>query len=457
MFTKDREFYKMFVRLCLTLMVEQAVILSVNLADNVMIGNYSETALSGVAAVNQIQFVLQQVIYAVSNGIIVLSSQYWGQQRMEPIRHLSSAGARVGLGIAMGFFFLVSLFPQQTLGIFTTDPAIMEEGVKYLQIIRFTYPVFALTTVLLGAMRSVENVQIALIVSTISLVINCCINYVLIGGHFDAPALGVRGAAIGTLTARIVECIIVILFVTRKEKRLRLKPQDFLHTDKLLFRDFVRVSTPIIISGALWGLSNALQTVILGHMANNAIAAYSISSTIFLLLKVTSLGACTAASIIVGKVIGSGDLRKLKEYVRTLQALFVCIGIALSIALFLIRVPLLSVYNISDDTYALANAFMLIQTVTICTMSYQYPTNGGIIRGGGDTNFIMIVDFVSIWCIVLPLSCLAAFVWKLSPVIVVMLLNSDQVFKCVPAFLRVNHYKWIKSLTREASDPKPES
>lgn len=446
----------MFVRLCVTLMVEQAVILSVNLADNVMIGNYSETALSGVAAVNQIQFVLQQVIYAVSNGIIVLSSQYWGQQRMEPIRHLSSAGARVGLGIAMVFFVLVSLFPEQALQLFTNDPAIIAEGVGYLKMIRFTYPVFALTTVLLGTMRSVENVRIALVVSSISLVINCCINYTLISGHFGAPALGARGAAIGTLTARVVECVIVISFVAWKEKKLQLKLRDFLRADKLLFRDFVRVSTPIIISGALWGASNAMQTVILGHMTDNAIAAYSISSTIFLLLKVTSLGACTAASIIVGKVIGSGDLSKLKEYVRTLQGLFVCVGLVLSCALFLIRVPLLSVYNISDDTYYLANAFMLIQTVTICTMSYQYPTNGGIIRGGGDTNFIMILDFISIWCIVLPLSCLAAFVWKLSPIAVVIFLNSDQVFKCVPAFLRVNHYKWIKSLTRAETETIPE-
>lgn len=453
MFTRDKEFYKLFLRLCVTLMAEQAVILSVNLADNVMIGNYSEAALSGVAAVNQIQFVLQQLVYAVSNGIIVLSSQYWGQKRLEPIRHLASSGARVGIGIALVFFALVSIFPKETIGLFTTETEIINEGVKYLDLIRFTYPVFALTTVLLGTMRSVETVRLALAVSSVSLVINCCINYTLIGGNFGAPALGVRGAAIGTLIARIVECILVIGFIAKKEKKLHLRLYHFLHTDKQLFRDFVHVSTPIILAGAVWGFSNALQTIILGHMTENAIAAYSISSTIFLLLKVTALGACTAASIIVGKVIGSGDLCKLKEYVRTLQGLFVCVGILLSMGMLLVRIPLLSVYNISDETYELANAFMLIQTVTICTMSYQYPTNGGIIRGGGDTRFSMMIDFVSIWCIVLPISCLAAFVWKLSPVVVVMLLNADQVFKCVPAFLRVNSYKWVKNLTRDTADP----
>ena len=161
------------------------------------------------------------------------------------------------------------------------------------------------------------------------------------------------------------------------------------------------------------------------------------------------MGASSAAAILIGKAIGEGkDLSVLKEYTRTLQALFVAIGLVLGAALMIIRVPLLRVYNISDETRALANAYMIIQSVVLVTMSYQMPTNGGIIRGGGDTRFVMILDLISIWGIVLPFSCLAAFVWRLSPIIVIILLNSDQVFKCVPAFIRVNSYKWIKRLTR---------
>ena len=161
------------------------------------------------------------------------------------------------------------------------------------------------------------------------------------------------------------------------------------------------------------------------------------------------MGASSAAAILIGKAIGEGkDLSVLKEYTRTLQALFVAIGLLLGAALMIIRVPLLRVYNISDETRALANAYMIIQSVVLVTMSYQMPTNGGIIRGGGDTRFVMILDLISIWGIVLPFSCLAAFVWRLSPIIVIILLNSDQVFKCVPAFIRVNSYKWIKRLTR---------
>ncbi len=451
MFTKDRQFYKTFIVLCVTLMLEQAVILSVNLADNIMLGTYSESSLSGVAAVNQIQFVLQQIVYAVSNGMIILGSQYWGQKRTAEIRKLSSIGVRVALVLVIALFIAVSLFPRQILGLFTPSEAIISEGIKYLDIIRFSYIFFGLSAILLGTMRIAESVRIALIVSIISLVLNCSINFVLIYGRFGAPEMGVRGAAIGTLTARIVECIIYAVYVFVHDKRVQLRPKDLLVTDSMMFRDFMRVSIPVILTQTLWGLSNALQTVILGHMNDVAIAAQSISSNIFLLLKVASVGACSAASIIIGKTIGeskNGGMTRLKEYTRTLQVMFIGIGLVLGAALFLIRIPLLSIYNITDETRKLANAYMLIQSVVLVTMSYQMPTNGGIIRGGGDTKFIMIVDIISIWGIVLPLSSLAAFVWNLSPVIVIMLLNSDQVFKCIPAFIRVNSYKWVRKLTR---------
>ncbi len=449
MFTKDRNFYRSFAVLCLTLMLEQAVILSVNLADNIMLGRYSESALSGVAAVNQIQFVLQQIVFGVSNGMIVLGSQYWGQKRTGEIRMLSSIAMRAALGVAIALFIAVSLFPEQTLRLFTRDAAIVAEGVAYLKIIRFTYLFFAASSILLGTMRVVESVQIALRVSVLSLVLNCSINYVLIYGRFGAPEMGVRGAAIGTLAARIVELFVFAWYVFVRDRRVSMQPSDFLSADREMARDFFRVASPVILTQTLWGLANALQTVILGHMSDVAIAAQSISSNVFLLLKVASVGASSAAAILIGKAIGEGkDLSVLKEYTRTLQALFVAIGLVLGAALMIIRVPLLRVYNISDETRALANAYMIIQSVVLVTMSYQMPTNGGIIRGGGDTRFVMILDLISIWGIVLPFSCLAAFVWRLSPIIVIILLNSDQVFKCVPAFIRVNSYKWIKRLTR---------
>ena len=450
MLTRDKSFYRSFLTLTLTLMLEQAVILSVNLADNLMLGNYSETSLAGVAAVNMIQFVLQQMVYSVGSIMIVLGSQYWGKGEHAVVPKLSSIAMRLALGVSLMMFILVSVFPYGALGLFTKDAAIAEEGVKYLKILRFSYFPFAVTAIFLNTVRIAEKVKIALQVSIVALVLNCGINFLLIAGRLGAPELGVQGAAIGTLTARCVECILVGLYVFKKDPHIGMKIRDYLSFDTGLVKDFLKVGIPMFITAFLWGANNAIQTMILGHLEDGAMAAYSISSTIFLLLKAAAVGACSAGSIIVGKAIGAGDMDKVKSYVRTLQLLFIGIGIILCCALFAIRNPLLSFYNVSAGTRAMAETFITIQCVIICTMSYQMPVNAGIIRGGGDTRYTMILDLVSIWCIVIPLSLLAAFVWKLSPVIVVIFLNADQVFKCIPAAIYVNTWRWIKKLTRDA-------
>lgn len=449
MFTKDRSFYKTFFALCGTLVLQNIIVLGVNLADNVMIGGYSEISLSGVAAVNQIQFILQQIVNAVGDVVVVLASQYWGQKRLDPIRRISSIGVRIGLAISLVLFLLVSVFPGGTLKLFTNDAAIAAEGVRYLKLIRFTYPVFALTTVLLATLRSVETVKVALIVSVSTLLLNCGINYVLIYGHFGAPELGVMGAAIGTLVARCMELVIVVSYIAFKDRKLQLKWKHYLRFDRSLAKDYIRVGTPVIITAGLWGASNALQTVILGHMTANAIAANSMASTLYLTLKVGSVGAASAASIIIGKAIGADlGMKTIKQYTRTLQGLFLAIGACISIGLFFLRGPVLNLYNLSPETRDLANSFLLVLCVTGFGMSYQMPCLTGIIRGGGDTRFVLINDLISIWGIVLPCSAIAAFVLKLPPVVVVACLNSDQVFKCGAAAIRTNSYKWVKKLTQ---------
>ena len=450
--TRDKDFYKSFFRLMSALMLQQAVVLSVNLADNIMLGGYSETALSGVAAVNQIQFILQQLVFGVSNGMVVLASQYWGQKKADPVRRLMAIAFRAAVAIAVLLFALVSLFPRGAVGIFTADEAIIRQGMDYLSIVRFSYLFFAVTTVLLGTMRIVEKVSIALYVSVIALILNCSINYTLIGGRFGFPELGVRGAAIGTLTARIVECLIVVFYVLCRDKVLRLRLRDFLRIDSVLVKDYIRVSLPVVTTGFLWGCNTALQTVILGHMSSSAIAAHSISSTIFLFLKVMSVGASSAAAVLTGKAVGTGNVPKVKEYTRTFQVLFLCIGILLGTILFFIRIPLLSLYTLEPRTRELANAFILIESTVLVVMSYQMCMNTGVICGGGDTRYVMIMDLIVIWCIVIPLSFASAFLWNASPVVVLLVLNADQYLKCIPAAVYGNSFRWIRQLTRPGGE-----
>ena len=450
-FVRDRNFYKTFIRLCTALMLEQAVVLSVNLADNLMLGTYSEAALSGVAAVNQMQFVYQQLVYTLGSGVITLASQYWGQKRMKEIRTICAIGMWFEILLALVLFAVASFFPEQIVRLFTGQPLFIEQGAAYLRIMRFSFIFFAMTTLLLNAMRVVEIVTIALRVSFISLLINVSINYLLIAGHFGFPEMGARGAAIGTLTARIVEFFIVFAFVMRDRKlELRLKDLGISVLKNMLRADLIRVAVPIVMSGLLWGVSNAMQTVILGHMNDSAIAAQSISNTVFLLLKVTSVGAASAAAVITGKAVGEGNFEKIRAYTRTLQVIFTGIGVVLCVLMILIRYPILGIYgsSISPETRSLANAYMLIQAAVLLTMSYQMPVNAGIIRGGGDVKFVMYLDTIVI-LVFIPLSALAGLVWHWPPVPVILCMNADQFLKCIPAFIRVNSYRWVRKLTRE--------
>ena len=444
-----RSFYRSFFMIYIALVLQNVVTLSVNLADNMMLGAYSEVSLSGVAAVNQIQFVYQQLLLALGDGLVIFCSQYWGKKMTGPMKRIAATAMQAGLLICALLFFLVSMFPVQALRLFTTDEAIIAEGVRYLGIIRFTYLFFAITQILLATLRSVEIVKIAFLLSVQTFFINCGINYVLIYGKFGAPELGVAGAAIGTLVARIVECIVLICYVRKKEKNLRIRLKDYLKFDKVLCVDYIKITAPMLLVQGLWGLNTAMQTVILGHMTAAAIAANSVASTLFLLVKSIPVGAASTASIMIGKKIGEGDLDVVKNYARVLQKMFVVIGIISGILLFFLRIPVLRLYDLSENTREMANTFLIILSIVAVGMSYQMPTNNGIIRGGGNAMFVVKMDIISIWGIVIPLSLIMAFVVKASPVVVVCCLNADQIFKCVPAFLEANYGKWIRKLTRD--------
>ena len=449
--TRDRNFYRTFFRLFSLIVLQNVIVLSVNLADNIMIGAYSETSLSGVAAVNQLQFIYQQLILGTGDALVTLGSQYWGQGRTGPIKQLGRAALCVGFGAGLVLFALTGLFPRQIVGLFTTSAAIVEEGARYLRIVRYTYLLFGVSSVLLALLRSVEIVRISLWVSLSTLVINCSINYALIGGHLGAPALGVTGAAIGTLVARAVELGVIVCYYVFFDRRLCVRREDVRHWDRALMGDYFRHCRFFLVVSLMFGMSTALQTVILGHVSDSAIAANSIASTLYQVLKVASVGAASATSIIVGKTVGAGDVARLKEYVRTFQWMFLGIGLLTSAALFLLRVPILSLYELSPETKVMAEHFILVLCVTCIGTAYEMPVITGIIRGGGDARFVFVNDLVSIWGIVLPLSFLAAFVFRWDPAVVVLCLNSDQIFKCAAAAIKANRYTWMKKLTRDAA------
>ena len=447
----DKTFYRTFAILTLSLALQNLLTYSVNLADNIMLGRFSQDALSGASLCNQLQFFLQMLVQGVGEGVVVLGARYWGKKDLKPIPDIIGAGLRFGVSIAAVLFVLALLFPTQIIRLMTNDPVIMEQAVQYLQIICFTYVIFALTNMLTASLRSIGIVKIGYIISTSTLCINICLNYVLIYGHFGAPALGVRGAAIATLVSRTVELLIVIWFLKFREHTLRLNWRKLLFIDTSYIKDYIHVSLPMLVTQTMWGASSIIQTAILGNMENAAmvVPANSISVLVFQILSVVGYGAASAAAIMTGRTLGEGHKERIDQTAFTFQLMFCIIGVFTGLIILLSRGPVLQIYNtLSPEAAELTRQFITVLAITSVGTCYQMAADCGILRAGGDTKFAMWNNLVFVWLICLPCAALSAFVFHFSPVVVFFCLKMEQLGKCPVIFLRVRSKKWIKQITR---------
>ena len=444
-FVKDRYFYRTFFALLVTLALQNLITFGVNLADNLMIGAYSEAALSGVALVNQVQFFVQMVVMGLGEGFIILASRHWGEKAPEAIARLVPS-----LLLPAGVFGLVMwgvafFAPAQLLSLFTDDGAVLAEGVSYFKIVCFTYLLFSLTSVLLAVLRSMETVRIAFLVSCSTLVLNVCFNSLLIYGRLGFPEMGVRGAAVATLISRTVELVIVCCYLFFKDRKICLRLRDCFHFDPTLFRRYAKVSLPVVAGNAMWGLAMGIQTAILGHLGPEAIAANSIAVTLFQVVSVAAYASAASAGVLIGKTIGEGRNEAVVQYTATLQILFLIIGLCTGGLMFALRDVMLEFYTVSPQSRYLARQFITVLSVTVIGTSYQVPCLTGIVRACGDTSFVFRNDLIFMWGIVLPSSALGAFWLNASPLIVFCCLKADQILKCFVAMVKVR---------RTAADPK---
>jgi putative MATE family efflux protein len=299
-------------------------------------------------------------------------------------------------------------------------------------------------------LRIMGVVRVAVVTSIVTLCLNAFFNYIFIYGNFGISPLGAKGAALATLISRHVELAILLILVLKlKKKSPGLGLINLFKPNLTLLKDYFKVTLPVMMEGTMWGLSTGIQTVILGHVAVLAIAANSISINLAMVFKVVAAASSASASVMIGKAVGEGAKNRVYEYTKTLQFIFICMGLFIFSGILILREPILTLYNVSEETKELSRHFMLVLAFTSCGGAYQMPCLTGIVRGGGDTKFVMLNDLVSVWGIVLPVSALGAFVFHWSPVALVISLNSDQIFKCFAAAIKVNSFNWMKQLTRD--------
>lgn len=444
----DRYFYKTFFSLFAVVALQSLIVFSVNLADSIMLGSYSETAMSGVSLANQIQFLLQCLVNGVSNGLVVIASQYWGKQQTEPIRKVYAAALWAGVLISGTLAAAVLIAPTAVLGILSNETAIVEAGAEYIRIMGWTYLIFAVSNLLIALMRSVESVKIGFITSLLALVVNISLNYLLIFGKAGFPEMGAVGAAWATFAARVVELIAVAIYVFFIDKKVRLKLADALRLEKDYVRDFIKAGLPLIGSGGSWGVAMSVQTAIIGRLGAAAIGANAIAAPVFQVVAVLYGSSGTASSVLIGKTVGEDDVPRVKRYTKKLQIMYLIIGVLSAGLLLALKSSILGLYSVTEETRALAAAFINILAVTVIGSAYEAPCLVGIVSGGGDTRFVLFNDLIFMWGLVLPLSFLSAFVFHCSIPVTFFILKADQIAKCFVAVVKVNRFRWIRRLTR---------
>ncbi|MGL6173087.1 MAG: MATE family efflux transporter, partial [Cellulosilyticaceae bacterium] len=263
------------------------------------------------------------------------------------------------------------------------------------------------------------------------------------------PALGVEGAAIATVIARITEFTIVLIFMLKFEKKIKFRPKHFKVIDKLIQKDYIKTCTPVIFNEFLWSTGSSMIAVVVGRLGTEVVAANSINTVTNQFVTVFIFGISSAAGVIIGNTIGEGKLEQAKEYAITLTALVAGLGLLAGGITFMVRPYVVQFYNVSDLTKSIAMDIMGVTSIIVFFQALAATTMMGILRGGGDVKFVLVSDVIFMWIVAIPFGFLAAFWWQLPVTAVFFILKSDEILKVMVSLVRLLSGKWVKEVTRE--------
>ena len=445
-------FYRNVIALVIPMALQNLINVGVSAADVIMLGGVGETALSGASLAGQVQYIMTLFLFGLTSGATVLTAQYWGKGDRDSIEKILGMAVKAAVFVTALFTVAALAVPDMLMSIFTSDPAVTAEGIRYLRIVAFSYMLMGITQAYLYIMRSVERVIVATVVYLLSLLCNIVLNSIFIFGLMGCPAMGVRGAALGTLCARILEVILVAGYARLFNRDIKLRMKYVIHTDRILFRDFMRYALPVVVNEVMWGLGTAANTAILGHMGSPAVAANSVAQVARQLATVVSFGLSSAAAIYLGKTIGEKKQEYAREYSKRFILLSIIMG-ALGGAVILAVSPVAaSALSLSVTAKEYLRFMFFVMSYFVVGQAFNTTMVVGIFRSGGDTRFGLILDVTTMWCCSILLGFIAAFVLKLSVPAVYVILMSDEIIKIPITTWRYRKYRWLRDVTRDKSD-----
>ena len=447
-----KNFYKQVWLLIIPMALQNLINVGVQAADVFMLGRVGEKVLSGASLAGQIQFIMTLILFGTTSGATVLTAQYWGKKDTRTIEKILGMGMLIGIGGALAFALAAELIPETLLRIYTNDPEVIAEGVKYLRIVALSYVIMAATQVYLYIMRSIERVVIATVVYGASLIVNIIVNAVLIFGLMGFPKMGIEGAAIGTLISRILGLMIVIWYAKFRNKVVRFHLSDMWNIDKVLLKDFLFYATPVILNKLVWGMGSSANTAVIGHLGSAAVAANSVVQVVRELSTVVVFGVSNATAIYLGKTIGERQYELAKAYGRRFAVLSVITGF-IAAGIILVSAPAVSRFmTLSPEAKSYLMFMFFVMSYFALCQAINTTLVVGVFRSGGDTRFGLRLDATTMWCCSILLGAIAAFVFRASVPVVYALLMSDEVIKVPITVKRFLGYKWIKNVTREQEE-----
>lgn len=446
-FTNDPPFYQQLRAIAVPVAVQNLITVGVSMLDTLMLGSMGEVQLSASSLANQWFFMLTVINFGLAGGANVLVAQYWGKKEPEEIRKVLSIVYRISIVISLLFSLGAIGCPELIMSIFTNDADVIAAGCRYLTVIGWVYPLYALGNNTIMLLRAVGTVRISLVVYSVSFVVNVFFNWVFIFGNLGAPRMEIQGAALATAIARVVEFLIVVYFLFRKEDKIRFRLPDLRRFDRVMFSGFIRAATPIIFNDMIWAIGNSMITIIMGRMGKEFVAANSINSVVMQFASVALMGTSSAAAAIIGNTIGAGEYDRARERARTLMYIAAIIGAAAGLLIFTIRPFVLGFYNITEVTHSYAMSFMAITSVLVFFMAQSSVSMMGTLRGGGDGKFVMVIDVIFMWMICIPLGYIAGLRLGMSAPIVYFIIKCDEMIKSVIGAVRVYRGRWIRDMT----------
>ncbi len=445
---RDKRFYLNLIALSLPIILQNIITHAVALADNLMVGRLGETDISGLFFGNRVFVLLQMVLFGLDATVTILAAQYWGRRDVGHIKDLVAIALRLALLLTLPVTAVVVGCPRWVMGLMTHDEGVVVSGAGYLRIVGVSYLFFSVTLMLICAMRSVEMVVIGMINSLVALVVNVSGNYLLIYGNCGFPAMGVRGAAMATVVSRIVEFAVVLGFVLKWDSNLRFTLNDIKRRNALIFKDICHYGAPLMGGQLVWAFNLYLRAFVTGRLEVEAMAAMGIADMFDILLCIGVFGLASAVIVVTGKTVGRGEFEKMKTQAKTLQVIFMGLGILCGLLAYAFNGAFLRCYNLQPETMAIARSIMTVLIVVVTFRCYQAPCLMGLVKAGGDTSFVFKNDFIFVFFVIVPSVLVAQYHFHAPPWVIYACLMCDQVLKCFVAVVKINSFNWMKNLTR---------